>query len=81
MLFRSAREALEKMGLDMSELMETKLLSVAQAEKVLKKHKLTLPKEHVVAISSGNTIAPRTDPRPAVSQLSQDLLAFSKMGN
>ena len=74
-----AREALEQMGLDMSELMETKLLSVAQAEKVLKKHKLALPKDHVVSISSGNTIAPRTDPRPAVSQLSQDLLAFSKM--
>lgn len=74
-----AREALEKMGLDMSELMETKLLSVAQAEKVLKKHKLALPKDHVVSISSGNTIAPRTDPRPAVSQLGQDLLAFSKM--
>jgi len=74
-----AREALEQMGLDMSELMETKLLSVAQAEKVLKKHKFALPKDHVVSISSGNTIAPRTDPRPAVSQLGQDLLAFSKM--
>lgn len=74
-----AREALEQMGLDMSELMETKLLSVAQAEKVLKKHKFALPKDHVVSISTGNTIAPRTDPRPAVSQLGQDLLAFSKM--
>lgn len=74
-----AREALEQMGLDMSELMETKLLSVAQAEKVLRKHKLALPKEHVVSISTGNTIAPKDDPRPAVSQLSQSLLAFSKM--
>jgi hypothetical protein len=59
------------MGLDMSELMETKLLSVAQAEKVLKKHKLALPKEHVVSISSGNTLAPANDPRPAVLQLTK----------
>lgn len=66
-----AREALEQMGLDMSELMETKLLSVAQAEKVLKKHKLVLPKEHVVSISTGNTIAPKDDPRPAVLQLKE----------
>ena len=76
-----AREALEQMGLDMSELMETKLLSVAQAEKVLKKHKLALPKDHVVSISTGNTIAPSSDPRPAVSQLSRTLsAALDKIG-
>ena len=75
-----ARESLEQMGLDISELMETKLRSPAQLEKVLKKHKLDLPKDHVVAISSGNTIAPESDPRPAVLQVGQHLrAAFSKL--
>lgn len=75
-----ARESLEQMGLDISELMETSLISPAKAEKVLKKHKLALPKDHVVAISSGNTIAPESDPRPAVITIGADIRrAFSKL--
>jgi short-subunit dehydrogenase involved in D-alanine esterification of teichoic acids len=75
-----ARKALEQMGLDNSELIATTLRSPAQIEKVLKKHKLELPKEHVVAVSTGNTIAPESDPRPAVSTLGDDLIrAFSTL--
>ena len=56
---------------------ETKpvLLSPAQAEKVLKKRGLTLPDGLVVAVSSGNTIAPQDDPRPAVMVLGEQLRA------
>jgi hypothetical protein len=42
---------------------------------VLKKHKLELPKDHVVAVSTGNTIAPESDPRPAVLQLGKHIRA------
>ena len=75
-----AREALEQMGLDNSELMVTELRSPAQMEKVLKKHKLELPKDLVVAVSTGNTIAPESDPRPAVLTIGKDIRsAFSKL--
>lgn len=75
-----AREALTEMGLDSEELIVTELKSPAQVEKVLKKHKLELPKDLVVAISSGNTIAPESDPRPAVLTIGKDIRsAFSKL--
>ncbi len=70
-----ALEALKEMGLELDELTETKLRSPAQLEKVLKKHKLALPKDHVVAVSTGNTIAPESDPRPAVLQLGKHIRA------
>jgi len=70
-----ALEALREMGLESDELTETKLRSPAQVEKVLKKHKLELPKDHVVAVSTGNTIAPESDPRPAVLQLGKHIRA------
>jgi hypothetical protein len=70
-----ALEALREMGLESDELTETKLRSPAQLEKVLKKHKLELPKDHVVAVSTGNTIAPESDPRPAVLQLGKHIRA------
>lgn len=57
------------------ELMVTKLVSPAQAEKVLKKHKIDLPGNLVVAISSGNTMAPESDPRPSVMHGSLQLQA------
>ena len=41
------------------------LLSPAKIEKVLKKQKLTLPTDMVISVSSGNTLAPEADPRPA----------------
>ena len=57
------------------ELYTKKLLSPAQAEKLLKKQKKELPASHVVAISSGSTLAPVDDPRPAVLQIGQQLTA------
>jgi hypothetical protein len=70
-----ALDAMCDLGLDVKELTETKLLSPAQAEKVLKKHKLALPADHVVAVSSGNTLAPEDDPRPAALQIGAQLSA------
>ena len=75
-----AREALTEMGLDSEELIVTELKSPAQVEKVLKKHKLQLPRDLTVSISSGNTIAPESDPRPAVLTVGSDIRrAFSKL--
>jgi Protein of unknown function (DUF2800) len=70
-----ALDAMCDLGLDVKELTETKLLSPAQAEKVLKKHKLALPADHVVAVSSGNTLASEDDPRPAVLHIGAQLSA------
>jgi hypothetical protein len=54
---------------------EPKLISPAQAEKLLKKEGKELPKELVVSISSGNTMASEDDPRPAVVLIGQQLTA------
>ena len=63
-----------------SEVIETKLVSPAAAEKLLKAQKLKLPDRLTVAISSGNTIAPESDPRPAVVLIGQQLnAALSKI--
>jgi hypothetical protein len=70
-----ARAALEDAGLDQTELMETKLVSPAQAEKVLKKRKIAMPADLIVAISSGNTLATEDDPRPAALQIGRQLTA------
>jgi len=70
-----ALDAMCDLGLDVKELTETKVLSPAQAEKVLKKHKLALPDDHVVSVSSGNTLASEDDPRPAVLQIGAQLSA------
>ena len=63
------------MGVNEEELTEITILSPAKAEKVLKKHKLALPDDHVVSVSSGNTLAPEDDPRPAVLQIGAQLSA------
>ena len=52
---------------------EPKLISPAAAEKVLKKTKQNLPDDLVVAVSSGSTLAPESDPRPAVVPIGQTL--------
>ena len=52
---------------------EEKLLSPAAAEKVLKKIKQNLPDDLVVAVSSGSTLAPESDPRPSVVSIGQTL--------
>jgi hypothetical protein len=70
-----ARAALEDAGLDQTELMETKLVSPAQAEKVLKKRKIAMPADLIVAVSSGNTLATEDDPRPAALQIGRQLTA------
>jgi hypothetical protein len=47
---------------------------------VLKKHKIDLPSDMVVAVSSGSTLAVDTDPCPAVVQIGRQLsAALSKL--
>jgi hypothetical protein len=62
-------------GVAESDVTETSLLSPAQTEKVLKKRKLALPADVVVAVSSGNTLAAESDPRPPVLLIGQQLTA------
>jgi hypothetical protein len=70
-----AKVALFAYGLTESEVMETSVISPAKAEKALKKRKLALPDDLVVAISSGNTLASVDDPRPEVLQIGKQLTA------
>ena len=60
---------------NVDDIYERKLKSPAQMEKVLKKHKTELPSELVVSVSSGSTLAPESDPRPAVLQIGKQLAA------
>ena len=54
--------------------------SPAQLEKVLKKAKIEFPADMVVSVSSGDTLAPESDPRPAVLQIGRQLTsALSKL--
>jgi len=56
------------------------LLSPAKIEKVLKKQKLALPTDMVISVSSGNTLAPEADPRPAALTFGPHLrAALSKL--
>ena len=70
-----AQLALIKLGLGEKDFIEQKLISPAQAEKVLKKSKVALPDDLVVAVSSGSTLAPESDPRPAVLNVGKHLTA------
>jgi hypothetical protein len=71
---------LDGKGFESKDIYSKELLSPAQMEKLLKKSKLTLPPELVVAVSSGTTIAPESDPRPAVVLIGQQLnAALSKL--
>jgi hypothetical protein len=70
-----AKVALFAYGLTKSEVMESSVVSPAKAEKALKKRKLGLPEDLVVAISSGNTLASADDPRPEVMLLGKQLSA------
>lgn len=59
---------------------EPEVISPAVAEKALKKSKLELPDDLVVAISTGSTLAPESDPRPAVLNVGKQLsAALSKL--
>ena len=62
-------------GIPEEELTTSKVISPAQAEKVLKKHGKQLPANQVVAVSSGSTLVEESDPRPAVLQIGQQLTA------
>ena len=57
------------------ELYVSKIISPAQAEKVLKKLGEKLPDDLVVAVSSGSTLAREDDPRPAVVNIGKQLTA------
>ena len=70
----SAKAALAAL-LPITEVTETTLISPAQAEKKLKKLKLGLPDDQVISVSSGSTMAPESDPRPAVLQIGSQLTA------
>jgi len=74
-----AKVALFALGLEESEVMETSIMSPAKVEKVLKKRKIALPADVVVAISSGNTLASADDPRPEVILLGKQLARLSKL--
>ena len=69
------KAALSRLGLDDTELTETKLVSPAQAEKALKKRKIDMPEGLITAVSSGDTLAPADDPRPASLQIGRQLSA------
>ena len=77
----TAKARLLELGLTETDVTKTELLSVAQSEKVLKKHKIELPADMVVAVSSGSTMTVETDPRPPVVQIGKQLAAaLSKLG-
>lgn len=58
----------------------TEMKSPAQVEKVLKKHQTAMPEGLIVSVSSGDTIAPESDPRPAALTIGADIRrAFSKL--
>lgn len=56
-----------------TETQKTEVLSPAQMEKMLKKKKLSLPEKMVTVVSSGTTIAPVEDPRPAAVMIGDQL--------
>jgi hypothetical protein len=75
-----AKEALLELGLKESVVIETSVMSPAQAEKALKKRFSELPEGLVKSESSGTTLASEDDPRPAVLQIGQQLsAALSKL--
>lgn len=76
---KQAKAALRALGVKESDVTVTDLMSPAQAEKVLKKHKLGLPEGVVVSVSSGSTLVARDDPRPEVLLIGQQLAGLSKL--
>jgi len=68
-----ARQWLQEQGVNPNK--EPEVISPAAAEKALKKSKLALPDDLVVAVSSGSTLAPESDPRPAVLNVGKQITA------
>lgn len=58
------------LGLESEEIYESKLKSPAALEKTVGKK--NLPKDLVASVSSGYTLAPASDPRPAVTNVASD---------
>ena len=71
----AALVAMMNEGLPEEELTTVKVISPAQAEKVLKKHGKQWPADQVVPVSSVRTMVADSDPRPAVLQIGQQLTA------
>jgi hypothetical protein len=71
----TVKDKLNKVGLLPAETVVEKVISPAQAEKVLKKLGKNLPDDLVVAVSSGSTLAREDDPRPAVVNIGKQLTA------
>jgi hypothetical protein len=71
----TVKDELNKVGLLPAETVVEKVISPAQAEKVLKKLGKNLPDDLVVAVSSGSTLAREDDPRPAVVNIGKQLTA------
>ena len=71
-----AADALAALGVDP---IKKEIVSPAQAEKLLKAKKQNLPEGLTVSVSSGDTLAPESDPRPAVLKIGQHLAALSKL--
>ena len=63
------------LGLGSDVLYDKKVISPAQAEKILGKEGKDKIKDLVVAVSSGSTLAQESDPRPAVLQIGKQLTA------
>ncbi len=68
-------DALAGAGLDRADIYIEKIVSPAQAEKLLKKTKQVLPDGLTVTVSSGSTLAPESDPRPSALQIGRQLTA------
>ena len=71
---QEARKVLMEFGLKESVVVETSIMSPAQAEKALKKRISELPEGLIKSESSGTTLAPVEDDRPAV----QSFVGLSK---
>jgi hypothetical protein len=72
---RETANALAGAGLDRADIYVETIVSPAQAEKLLKKNKQVLPDGLTVTVSSGNTLAPESDPRPSALQIGRQLTA------
>lgn len=76
---QEARRVLMEMGLKESVVVETSIMSPAQAEKALKKRFSELPEGLIKSESSGTTLAPVEDDRPAVQSFVGLSKALSKL--
>ena len=75
----AAKQALLSLGLKESVVLETSIMSPAQAEKALKKRFSELPEGLIKSESSGTTLAPIEDDRPAVQSFIGLKNALSKL--